>query len=72
MDWGKPGQDVDVIAKSRPCEKKDFNETKYLLDQWMMFHERHPLCVDDDNEIFLEGGLSSTKTKAFTININKC
>ena len=38
----------------------------------MMFRERHPLCLDEDNEIVLEGGLSSTHTKAFTINIKKC
>ena len=38
----------------------------------MMFKERHPLCLDEDNEIVLEGGLSSTHTKAFTINIKKC
>ena len=40
----------------------DFNETEYLLDEWMMFMERHPLCIDDDNEINLEGGKSSTTT----------
>ena len=72
LDWGKPGLQVTKKAKCRLCEEKDFSSSKYLKKQWMMFHERHPMCVEDDQGILLEGGLASTETKAFTINIKKC
>jgi len=70
IDWARPGKDIDVVAKTKPCEGKDFGETKYLKDQWMMFGDRTPLCLDGDNEVRLEGGMSSKYTKAFSISIN--
>jgi len=41
---------------------KDFMGSDYLLDQWMMFGKRHPLCLDEDNDVILEGGMASTHT----------
>jgi hypothetical protein len=54
------------------CEAKDFDASKFLVSQWMMFMDRHPMCLDDNNDIILKGGMASTHTKALTINVKKC
>ena len=74
IDWARPGKEIHEEVRNKHCEGRDFSGSKYLANQWMMFEERHPLCLhrDHDNSVTLKGGMSSTSTKAFSIVVKKC
>ena len=72
IDWSRPGKDTQIVAKNNLCKEDDFDGSEYLQNQWNMFKDRYPLCLDSENDIMLSGGKASNNTKAFSINIKKC
>ena len=53
IDWARPGKFGVEESDFRLCEAADFDASKFLAGQWMMFQDRHPMCLSEDNDIIL-------------------